>query len=145
VRVPLFLQAAFETSRSSAIGCWYIEVLIRAKRYEEAFEGCAWPELRDYSTSLYLQLESAAFEDGQYRLSARAGEIAFNREPRPDVAYNVGCALARCSELEEAIKWVKTALDTGFTDWELLSTDPDLAVLREHEGFPNAKTGAPTS
>lgn len=140
VRAPLFFQAAFNISGMPAIGYWYGELLIRAKRYEEVFELCARPELHDQSGRLYLLLESAAFQDGEYAVSARAGALAFAREPLPEVAYNVACAFARQSDIDQAIKWVKVALDAGFKDLELLSTDPDLDSLREHAEFQQATT-----
>jgi len=140
VRALLFFQAAFNVSGIPAIGYWYGELLIREKRYEEVFELCARPELQDLSGRLYLLLESAAFQDGQYAVSARAGTLAFAREPLPEVAYNLACAFARQSEIDEAIKWVKVALDAGFKDLELLKTDPDLDSLRGHADFQQVIT-----
>jgi Zn-dependent protease len=134
-RAVLFFEAAFNLSGSPVLGYVYGESLIRTMKYEQAFELCSRPELQDHSARLYLLLESAAFADGQYAISARAGEQAFAREPHPEVAYNVACALARQSNTEQAIKWVKIALDNGFKDWEMLNTDPDLEALRGHAQF----------
>jgi hypothetical protein len=135
VRAPLFYQGAFELSRSAVIGYWYCESLILDKRYEEAFEVCSRPELKDYSARLFVLLESASFQDAQYGLSARAGELAFSLEPRPEVAYNVACAFARQPNIEQAIKWVRAALDAGFEDRELFDNDPDLEPLRQDAEF----------
>jgi hypothetical protein len=145
VRAPLFYEAAFNLSRSPVIGYWYCESLIRAKKYDLVFELCARPELQDHSYRLYLLLESAAFDDRQYAVSARAGELAFAREQRPEVAYNIACAFARQSDVHQALKWLKSALEAGFKDWELLNTDPDLAALKGSVDFQQLKAHSPSS
>jgi hypothetical protein len=135
VRAELFYRAAFYLSSSPVLGYWCCESLIRAKRYAEALEVCSRPELKEYSARLCLLLESAAFQDSQYDLSARAGELAFSLEPRPEVAYNIACAFARQTNIEQAIRWVRAALDAGFEDRDLFDTDPDFDPLREDAEF----------
>jgi len=139
VRRLLFFEAAFNVSGGPVPGYFYCESLIAAKRYDQALEICSRPELQEYSGRLYLLLESAAFQDRQYAISARAGELAFAREPHPEVAYNVACAFARSSDLERAIKWIRIALDNGFKDWVSLDTDPDLEALRGHGEFDSLR------
>lgn len=49
--------------------------------------------------------------------------------------YNLACALALQGKRENALEALDRAIRLGFTDTEHLKLDPDLAPLRETEGF----------
>jgi Tfp pilus assembly protein PilF len=49
--------------------------------------------------------------------------------------YNLACVQARRGAPKKALASLKRALENGFSDAELLSTDPDLASLREAPEF----------
>ena len=49
--------------------------------------------------------------------------------------YNLACALALQGKRESALETLDRAIRLGFTDTEQLKLDPDLAPLRETEGF----------
>ena len=75
-----------------------------------------------------MQIE--AFDNGEYEFAARAGALAFEQKADPNIAYNVGCAFARASNSEQAIKWVEHAVAVGFDNKDLLATDADLESIR---------------
>lgn len=49
--------------------------------------------------------------------------------------YNLACSLALCSQANEALKALKTAVDLGYSDHEWMSRDRDLESIREHGEF----------
>ena len=49
--------------------------------------------------------------------------------------YNMACAAALFGKPEEAEEKLKKAIELGFEDTNLLKNDPDLASLRERDGF----------
>ncbi|MHC4416878.1 MAG: TPR end-of-group domain-containing protein, partial [Planctomycetota bacterium] len=49
--------------------------------------------------------------------------------------YNLGCARARAGDLEPALAALKRAVELGFSDADLLASDPDLERLREKPEF----------
>lgn len=49
--------------------------------------------------------------------------------------YNLACMYARQNKKQEAVKYLKAAVDKGFGSWELLQTDPDMANIRDTEFF----------
>ncbi len=51
------------------------------------------------------------------------------------VFYNEACALAKQGDSDEALTALGDAVINGFTDFDLISSDEDLASLREVEGF----------
>jgi len=53
----------------------------------------------------------------------------------PVVYYNLACSLALLGRKKEAVKALETALRRGFTDFDLMRTDEDLASLRNEPSF----------
>jgi len=54
-------------------------------------------------------------------------------ELRPDdyiAYYNMACLYAQQDQVEEAVAWLKRAVERGFSDWQLLANDEDLENLR---------------
>jgi hypothetical protein len=51
------------------------------------------------------------------------------------VAYNAACAFARASDPAQAMVWLENAIASGFSDKNLLATDPDLQSMRSQPGF----------
>jgi hypothetical protein len=91
--------------------------------------------LTDVSWKLYVSLLAEAFENSEFKVAAQAGSMAFEKQPDPNVAYNVACSLTRNSQITEAFEWLKRAIDSGFNDKELIATDSDLDSLRQHPEF----------
>ncbi|HKV41995.1 MAG TPA: site-2 protease family protein [Blastocatellia bacterium] len=129
------LQDAYTASKAPKVGNMLANLLIRSERFNEAMELASDPNLAEFASSLFKTIQAQSFSVGNYRLSAEAGRLGFARESDPAVAYNVACALARASEVDEAIKWVSQAMKSGFRDLGLLSDDPDMAPLKGHPEF----------
>ncbi|MDA7977853.1 MAG: FG-GAP-like repeat-containing protein [Pirellulales bacterium] len=49
--------------------------------------------------------------------------------------YNAACVYALKNDSDEAMKYLKQAVNAGFTDSTLLATDPDLVNVRNHDEF----------
>ncbi len=72
-----------------------------------------------------------------YALKARYGEslkylekILKIQPDNPDVYYNMSCIYARQGDVEQSVRLLEAAIDKGFSDWDLLKSDPDLANIR---------------
>jgi Zn-dependent protease len=132
--LPL-MEYTYQSSPSAEMGVRYVQALIDARRLREAMTSISDPRLAQYATGLYALLQTAAFEAGDYDLSAEAGVLALERGGAPYIAYNVACAHARAGRSDQAMEWLKRAVDAGYSDFESLERDPDLAVLRENPDF----------
>ena len=106
------------------------QALINEKTWVETLELCGHPVLSDVSWKLYVNLQNEAFASGEFRVAAQAGSLAFEKQPDPNVAYNIACSLARDSEIAKACEWLERAIDSGFNNKDLLATDSDLDSLR---------------
>lgn len=57
---------------------------------------------------------------------------------QPDNAtahYNLACSLALSSRKAEALRALRRAVDLGYSDYDWMSQDPDLDVLKGAPGF----------
>ena len=129
------LKLAFEQSPTEQLGMLLYQALVDEKRYVEAFEQCGHAVLTDVSWKLYVSLLAEAFQNSEFGVAAQAGSMAFEKQPDPNVAYNVACSLAHISQITEAFKWLERAIDSGFNDKELIATDSDLDALRLYPEF----------
>ena len=124
------LKLAFDRSPTEQLGMLLYQALINEKRYAEAFELCGQTVLSDVSGKLYVNLQHEAFASSEFSLAAQAGSLAFEKQPEPNVAYNIACSLARDSEITKACKWLERAIESGFNNKDLMATDSDLESLR---------------
>jgi hypothetical protein len=87
-----------------------------------------YPAVADHVAELFLRQggETYAFD---------LSEALFRTQGDPRHAYNAACALQ--GRPEEAMTWLRRALDAGFDDPELVQTDPDLDSLRTRTDFPS--------
>jgi hypothetical protein len=51
------------------------------------------------------------------------------------IAINVACAFSRASNYPEALLWTRRAIDSGFSDEQVLRSDPDLDGVRSLPEF----------
>ncbi len=49
--------------------------------------------------------------------------------------YNIACLYCRQNQSQEALKWLQTAVDKGYDNWQLLKTDKDLELIRNTQEF----------
>jgi tetratricopeptide (TPR) repeat protein len=111
--------------------------LFREKKYDDAakklepylannrFDGRAWAL---YSECLHFgkQFEKA-IEAGKKALECGANV--------PGQSYNIACGYALLNKSDDAITWLKRALDARFADQETLEKDDDLDSLRKDPRF----------
>jgi len=105
------------------------------KRYAEVLDLCLLSVMSPGVRSLSVNLQNEAFENQQFEISGKAGALAYGQKPDPNVAYNAACAFARASDSEQALLWLERAIASGFSDKNLLATDPDLQSMRSQPGF----------
>jgi Flp pilus assembly protein TadD len=53
----------------------------------------------------------------------------------PTAHYNLGCSLALCRRKAAALKSLRQAALLGYRDFEWMTQDPDLEILRDEPGF----------
>ena len=129
------LRAAFNSSPSKEVGLVLNQALIAQKEFPEVLDLCAHVAMEEVSWSLLANLQTESFNQGDFEVSVRAGLLAWGQQPDADIAYNIGCAYARGTNPGEAIKWIKSALDSGFDKKDLLVSDSDLDPLRSMAEF----------
>lgn len=81
--------------------------------------------------------QHAALERGDVLEAVRLGRARVKQSPGSTAAhYDLGCALARAGDADEAVASVRTAITLGFDTPGFLASDEDLASLRNHPSFP---------
>ena len=86
-------------------------------------------------TNGYRVLQLGLHHAGRFRDAARVGDILFQAEPGPLVAYNVACSWALAQETEQALAWLDRAVEHGFRDTTLLDQDNNFDAIRDTDGF----------
>lgn len=77
------------------------------------------------------QLGQLFTEKGLYRRALNVDQRLSELRPRdPVAAYNLACSHALLHHTENAIVFLRRAVQLGFDDYRQLVTDPDLASLR---------------
>lgn len=75
--------------------------------------------------------QEARFEES-IPLFMRTAEIGHRREAS---LYNVACGYAMQGDATNAVTWLERAVEAGFDDWSLLSSDSDLDPIRSEGTF----------
>ncbi len=83
----------------------------------------------------YRALQLGLHHAGRFRDAAQVGDILFQAEPGPLVAYNVACSWALAGETEPALAWLDRAVEQGFRDTALLDHDNNFDGIRDADGF----------
>ncbi|HEY7543384.1 MAG TPA: hypothetical protein VID27_00795, partial [Blastocatellia bacterium] len=124
------LSTEFESRKSEHVGEMLTQALIDANRLNEALTVCSDPVMERSAGAVYQRIQDKAFHSSSYQTSAMAGRLAFEKDRDPAVAYNIGCALARDGQVDESLEWIACAVEAGFEDKALISSDPDIDALR---------------
>lgn len=66
---------------------------------------------------------------------------AYIHPEQPDVYYNIACVYAKQHMVKKSVRYLKTALDKGFHNWELIMTDPDLDSIRGTQDYVDIIAG----
>ena len=54
-----------------------------------------------------------------------------------DTHYNIACMYSRLNRVDEAVEWLKKALDKGYVNWESIKKDGDLDNIRGTVAYKN--------
>lgn len=63
------------------------------------------------------------------------------RPDDPDVYYNIACIHAKEGRTDEAIVFLQESISKGFSKWDLIKTDSDLANLRKTDSYKKLMKG----
>lgn len=137
------LQDYFSRDKSPRVGNMLAHALMATGKFEEAIELAGDPALEQFAGAIYRAIQSTAYSSGSYEPSALAGSMAFRLERDPVVAYKVATALGRLDRIDEAVQWVRAAVDAGLPDVSLLPLDPDMAPLKDNPEFEDIVKSVP--
>jgi len=129
------LKIAFDQSPDYQLGLMLSQALMAEKRYADVLDLCGHDVMSQAIWPLSINLQIDAFNNHEFEISGRAGALAYEQKPDPHTAYNAGCAFARASDSTQALVWLERAIASGFSNRNLLATDPDLESIRSQPGF----------
>jgi Zn-dependent protease len=129
------LKTAFVQTPDYQLGLILSQALMAEKRYADVLDLCGHPVMSQAVWPLSINLQIEAFNNREFEIAGRAGALAYELKPDPNIAYNAGCAFARASDSTQALVWLEHAIASGFSDQNLLATDPDLESIRSQPGF----------
>lgn len=129
------LKPVFEAYPEREIGIMLCKTLVATGDFAAAFDLCSHPALAEVRWGLTVEIQAAAFDRGDFKFSTTAGIAAYDQKANPNVAINVACAFSREANLREALLWISRAIDSGFTDEQVLRSDPDLEAVRSLPEF----------
>jgi len=109
-----------------------VQPLFRSQQYQEAatiLESAVVADPEDGMSwyGLGLARHNLRDLDGAVEANRRAADLP---QMRPDALYNLACAYSLKGEAELAALALLEAQDAGFVDFDLMSSDPDLELLR---------------
>jgi Zn-dependent protease len=135
--IPLLEEALQRAPEATSAGV-LVATLLKEGRLDEALAALDRhaPIVSDQATRA---VGAALFYAGRHQASQRLHEALFARAGVADDAYNVGCCLARLGRADEAVAWLRRAVDAGYADrqepGQQMATDEDLASLRGRPDF----------
>ncbi len=142
VKEGLELEDRFETLQARLAGAANSEQLLRALRDVErerakGGESARYAGLLFRMSALQLsQLGTNLLRQGRYAAAAFCFETSLGVQPGDRVAaYNMACACARLGRRDEAVGWLRKAVENGFTDGAFIEKDPDLEAIRAEPGY----------
>ena len=78
----------------------------------------------------------AAYNAGDFETALAKQRVALEKEPDNGVAhFNAGCFAARAGRADEAIEYLRRAVEMNARIKELIATDDDLESIREDQRF----------
>ncbi len=108
--------------------------LIGAREYAAAAD-VAVREVAAIGVQAMQVIDAKLFYAGKYEDAERVAEAAFTAFGHPVDAYNAACSCARARRPDDAIAWLRRAVEAGWDDRAVFETDEDLASLRGHVDF----------
>jgi tetratricopeptide (TPR) repeat protein len=130
-----YLKTAFAQTPDYQVGLILSQALMAEKKYADVLDLCGHPVMSEAVWPLSINLQIEAFNNHEFEIAGRAGALAYELKPDPNIAYNAGCAFARASDSTQALAWLERAIASGFSDKNHLTTDPDLESIRSQRRF----------
>jgi murein DD-endopeptidase len=135
--VMTLLLPAWVLAQSDSQAMRDASALYKAGRYVEAAKAyeVVTKQEPDNGTAWY-QWGQSLWETGE---TARAIEVLKKADPllagmqmmQSGVRFRIGRAYARLKDREQAFEWLGKALEIGFPNYQLFSTDPDVSTLKD--------------
>ncbi len=136
------LEDRFETLQARLVNAANSEQLLRALRDVEkerakGGQSARYAEILLRMSAIQLsQLGTNLLRQGRYAAAAFCFETSLGVQPGDRVAaYNMACACSRLGRRGEAVKWLRKAVENGFTDRAFIEKDPDLEGIRKEPGY----------
>ncbi|HET8669495.1 MAG TPA: site-2 protease family protein, partial [Candidatus Saccharimonadales bacterium] len=120
------LKKAFAQTPDYQLGLLLSQALMAEKRYADVLDLCGHDVMSEAILPLSIDVQRDTFKNQEFQISGRAGALAYEHKPDPNIAYNAACAFARASDSTQALVWLERALAAGFNDKNRLATDSDL-------------------
>ena len=129
------LKKAFAQTPDYQLGLMLSQALMAEKRYAEVLELCGHDVMSEAILPLSTNVQTDAFNNQEFQISGRAGALAYEQQPDPNIAYNAACAFARAADSTQALAWLERAVASGFNDKNRLATESDLESIRSQPEF----------
>jgi hypothetical protein len=105
--------------------------------------GADHPDTLMSMITLAISYAAAGRHQDAFKLLEERQALQARRGPdHPDMLYEIACVHAtlarsrdRAAEADVAILWLKKAVAAGFTNTQVVKTDPDLTALRDRADF----------
>ena len=93
-----------------------------------------WPERLDIG--IRIKLGNSLLEDGQYDKAMEQYSIAIKKAPNNEILlYNMACVCSLKKQMDQALGWLRKAIDAGYDDANWMENDSDLDNLRDHPKY----------
>lgn len=83
-----------------------------------------------------IRLGNSLLEDGQYDKAIEQYTQVLKKEPDNEIAlYNMVCAYSLKKQIDQALDWLRKALDAGYDDANWMDNDSDLDNIRDQPRY----------
>jgi Zn-dependent protease len=118
-----------------------VQAIIAAARFEEAVELFGDDKGRDFAPAADDKVYQGAWAAGRLEAAVELAKVLFRRMGDGGSALEVARSLARNGRPEEGLTWLEKARIAGFSDLEVLESDPLLAPIRALPGWEDVRAG----
>ena len=129
-----FTKALETDDRKQALNARLLLLASKA-RHEDVLKLVETYPAADVDAEVFVALQVAFIMDGRYEDARRVGEAGNKVADHPMIAYNLACTHALMGDADQALSWLKIAMEGGYNDVEHILKDDDLASIRDTEEF----------
>ena len=137
------------TDASDPVRAAAAEVLVRshlaADRPRDAAIALTWfPETVTPPRDVVFDVMGALHDSGEFQHAADVGAKAWARGERSaNLAYNVASSFGAAGAADDALAWLRTAVEHGFRDGGFLDRDTDLIPFRDDPRYRELRARLP--